>query len=144
MAGEQNPVEIVGLALEPIRARIDLYNRRYWRVLVRFDLDPDAAIEPGRKQMVNHIETPVAAWPIDRGYIDKAPELASLIIAQKACDFDDCIGIRPDRQFAMRDLIPGDCGTEFLRDHRSELPESIIHSAVHRSMVPVRRIFFCR
>ena len=35
-------------------------------------------------------------------------------------------------------------GTEFLRDHRSELTERIIHGAVHRSMVPVRRIFFWR
>ena len=29
-------------------------------------------------------------------------------------------------------------------DHPFELPESIIHGAIHRSMVPVRRIIFCR
>ena len=49
-------------------------------------------------------------------------------------------------QFAARDLVTGDRARQRARDDLAESVEALVHDSVsrpQRSIVPVRRIFFC-
>ena len=84
MAGEHDAVEIVGFALEPVGAGKHLDDRSDRRRLVGLDFHPDAHIVLGRKQMIDDVEAPFAARPVDRGHVDDIPEQAARIVAQEA------------------------------------------------------------
>ena len=84
MAGEEDAVEVVGLALEPVGAGKNADARGHRRRLVGLDLHADAEIMLRRKQMIDDVEALLAARPIDRRDVDDAPEPAARIVAQKA------------------------------------------------------------
>ncbi len=56
---------------------------------VGLDLHPHAHVMLGRQQMIDDVETPLAARPVDRGDVDDVPEQAARIVAQEAHDRDD-------------------------------------------------------
>src|SRR5579875_2962631 len=105
MAGEQDPVEIIGLPLVPVRAAIDLDDGGHGRRLVRLDLHAYALIETRRKEVIDDVETLLAARPIHRGDVDDAGELALRRVAQVARDLDDVRGLHAQREFTARDLV---------------------------------------
>ena len=94
-----------------------------------------------RQQMIDDVEAPLAARPIDRGNVDQIAELAARVVAQKAHDRDDVGGLRRDGQFVIGDRIAGHRGAERASDRFAERVERLIHG--QRSIVAVRRIFFC-
>ncbi len=111
------------------------------RRLVGLDFHSHAHVMLGRKQVIDHVETPLAARPVDRGDVDDAPEQAARIVAQEAHDRDDVGGLRLHRQLVMRDRVAVDRRAERIGDGAAESVERLIHS--QRSIVAVRRIFFC-
>ena len=102
MAGEDDPVEIVGLALEPVGAGKDVDDRGDRRLLIDLELHPDAQVLLGREQMIDNVEAPLAPRPVDRRDVEQAHELAALVVAQEGCDLHDVASDRVDRQFAVR------------------------------------------
>src|SRR5262245_6387011 len=108
MAGEEHAVEIVGFALEPVGTGKHADDRGNRRRLIHLEFHPDAQILLGRQQMINDVETPFAAGPVDRGNVDDAPELASLVITQKRGDLRDIAGDRVDRQLSVGNAIADD------------------------------------
>src|SRR5262249_54519425 len=91
MPGEQHAVEVVGFALEPVGARKHADDRRNRRRLADLDLHPDAQVLPGRKQVIDDVEAALAPRPVDGGDVDKAPELATLVVAQEGRDLHDVV-----------------------------------------------------
>src|SRR5262249_30868038 len=126
MAGEQDAVEVVGLAFEPVGAGKNVDDRGYRRRLVGFELYPDAPVLLRRKQVIDDIEASLTARPVDRRHIDDAQELAALVIAQERHDLQKVAWGRDDRQFAMSDPLIGHRSAESAYDHLCEFSE-IIH-----------------
>src|SRR5262245_32690093 len=75
--GKEYPIEVVGFAFEPVGTGKDPDDRRDRRGLIDFDLHPNAQILLRRQQMIDDVEAPLAARPIDRSDVNDAPELAS-------------------------------------------------------------------
>ena len=75
MSGEQDSIEIVSFALEPVSAGIDRRRRRYCFFFPDGNLDPDAVILARRKQVVDDIEAPLPARPVDTADIGQIDEL---------------------------------------------------------------------
>ena len=92
--------------------------------------------------MIDDVEAPLAAGPVDRRHVDEADELAALVVAQEAHDLDDLGRLRGDRQLAVGDRMPGHGAGQRRRERLAESVEGFAH-ARQRSIVPVRRIFFC-
>src|SRR6185312_11085638 len=80
---EQDPVEIVGFALEPVgcrKQRDDAWHRR-----LRAGPDPHAnpMIEPRAQQVIDDIEALIPLGIVDATNVDQAAEAARLVIAQE-------------------------------------------------------------
>src|SRR6516165_2901701 len=91
--------------------------------------------------MIDDVKSPIAAWPVDGGYIDQATELAGGIVAQKAHDFYDLWCLGRYGEFAMHDCVTRYRRTKRAGDRSAErVDEGLIH--FQRSIVAVRRIFF--
>ena len=105
VAGEQDAVEVVGLALEPVGAGKTDDRARHRRRLVGLDAHADAVVQPGAQQVIDHIEALLALGVIDAANVDQAAEAALRIVAQ---EFDDvgtiARAIDLDGQLAKRDL----------------------------------------
>src|SRR6516225_2868010 len=84
MPGEHHAVKIVSLALIPIGIGKYFDDRRHGRRLVGLDFDSNARVMLGRQQMIDDVEPPLAAWPVDGSNVDKAPEQAAGVVAQKS------------------------------------------------------------
>ena len=118
VAGEQDPVEVVGLALEPVGGREHVDHGGHRRHLVGLDLDADARVPARRQEVVDDVEPLLAAGIVDPAEIDEADELAAAVVAQKRQHARDRLGRHHDRQLAIGDL-PG-------RDRRSERGGDVI------------------
>ena len=110
--------------------------------LVHRDLHADTHVVLGRKQMIDHVETLFAPRPVNRGHVDDIPEQAARIVAQKAHHRNDVARLRLDRQFMMRNRMPLTEAVSASAIVTAESIEDFIHR--QRSIVAVRRIFFCR
>ena len=110
--------------------------------LVHRDLHADTDVMLGRKQMIDHVETLFPPRPINRGHVDDIPEQAAGIVAQKAHHRNDVARLCLYRQFMMRNRIALDRSGQRVSDCTAESFEDFIHR--QRSIVAVRRIFFCR
>ena len=94
--------------------------------------------------MIDDVETPLARRPVDRGDVDEAVELAALVIAQERDDLDDVARRRRDGQLVVRDPMAdhrAGSAPAMVSPRRSSV--SSIGYLLQRSIVPVRRIFFC-
>ena len=110
--------------------------------LVDLNLHPHAHIVLGRQQVIDDVEAALAARPIDRGDVDDIPEQTARIVAQEAHDRDDVGRLRLNVQLVMGDGITLDRSRQRVGYGPAEGVESFIHR--QRSIVEVRRIFFCR
>ena len=84
VAGEQDAVEIEGLALEPVGAgeKTDQGSARVR--LVGPDAHANAMIQPGAEQMVDDVEALFAVGIVGAANIDQAAEAAERIVARAA------------------------------------------------------------
>ncbi len=140
MIGEHHAVEVPGLALEPLGAGKHRDDRRNRRHLVGLGLHADARVLLRREEMIDDVEALLARRPVHRGHIDDVPELAARIVAQERRDLHDVGRLCGDRQFAIGDGMPGDRAGQRAHDRFAQCVECLAHQ---RSIVPVRRIFFC-
>src|SRR5260370_18368445 len=108
MTGKEHAVEIVGFALEPVRARKYPDDRRNGCRLVAFHLHADGQVLLGRQGMINDVEAALAAGPFDRRDVNEAPELAELFVAQKRDDLHDVVTDRAERQLTVCNSMPRD------------------------------------
>ena len=150
MAGEQNAVHVEGFALEPVGGREDIGHARHRCFLVDHDLDPDACVLRRAQQVVDHVETLLAFGVVDPADVDESHEAAGRIVTQELQHAPDLVGHDHQIEFAMRHFPVSDCGVDFARNMLAQFLQSFVHvpvfaskAADYRSMVPVRRIFFC-
>src|SRR5262245_53475502 len=129
MPGEDDAVEVVGLALEPISGGKDADDRGNRCRLVDLGLDANAQVLLGREQMVDDVEALFAARPVDRGDVDQAPELAALVVAQKGGDLHDVADDGADRQLAVLYPVAYDRARQRAGDCLAEFIERFIHGA---------------
>ena len=90
--------------------------------------------------MIDDVEPLLARRPVDRRHIDEADELAARIVAQEGHDLDDVGRLGGDGQLAIGDRMAGDGAGQRGNDRFAQCVECLAH---YRSIVPVRRIFFC-
>ncbi len=95
MAGEQDAVEVVGLALEPVGAGKDRRDRRHRRLLVGHHLDADARVLARAEQVVDDVEALLAARPVDAADVGEVDEGEPRVVAQE--------GARTARSRSARD-----------------------------------------
>ena len=76
MAGEQDAVEIVGLALEPVGAGKTSMTEGTGVVSSVCDLDADAAVLVRRQQVIDDVETLLAAGIVGAADVDEGDEAA--------------------------------------------------------------------
>src|SRR5262245_9980896 len=127
MPGKEHAIEIVSFTLEPVRAGKYVDERRNRSRLIDFRLHADAQVLLRRQEMIHNVEAALAARPIDRGDVDKAPKLASLVVAQKRDDLHDVVADRGDRQLAVCNAIPRERACKRAGDGLAEFVEPIIH-----------------
>ena len=106
---------------------------------------PDARVQGRRQQMIDHVEALLAAGIVHRRDVGEADEAAAGIVAQEAHDIDDLLGLHRHRELVERDRMTG---RRARKRANNRLPQGVEPAVVHckslqRSMVPVRRIFFC-
>ena len=92
--------------------------------------------------MIDHVEALLAVGIVDAADVDEADEAAFGIVAQEGQHADDLGGLGLQRQLAIGIGRAGDRGTQFRGDVIAQVLQGFSHSS-QRSMVPVRRIFFC-
>ena len=95
--------------------------------------------------MIDDVEALLALRPVHRGDVDEAGELAGRGVAQERRHLDDVGGGGVHGQLAAHDLIAGDRSAEAVLNGLPDPFELLyVHIlSVQRSIVPVRRIFFC-
>ena len=96
--------------------------------------------------MIDDVEPLLTASRIiDRGHIGEVDEAQRRIVAQEAHDIDNFFGLHVDRELVEGDRMTGRGSGERTNNR---LPQSVELAVIHtqnlqRSIVPVRRIFFC-
>src|SRR5437588_12459904 len=105
MAGKEHAIEIVSFTFKPVRAGKYANDRRNRCRLINLRLHADAQILLGRQEMIDNVEAALAAWPVDRGDVNEAPELAALVVAQKWDDLQDYDTSRAELQYAVRSAM---------------------------------------
>ena len=98
-----------------------------------------------RQQMIDDVEALLARRPVDRRDVDEADELAARIVAQEASATSTMsarVAVMVSSPNATRTAgtAPAERAATMAR---AELVERRRPSPPHRSIVPVRRIFFC-
>ncbi len=135
MPGEQDAVEIVGLALEPLSAGKHRGGGRHRRVLVGCDADADALILARRQQVVDDVEAARARRVVRPAYIDERDELALHIVLQECQHVEDIAGFGLQRQFAI-----GDRGALYLRIQLfADIGGEVLESFVGHGRLPFDR-----
>src|SRR5205807_7058745 len=127
MAGKEHAVEIVSFTFKPVRAGKYANDRRNRCRLINLRLHADAQILLGRQEMIDNVEAALAAWPVDRGDVNEAPELAALVVAQKCDDLHDVVTDRADRQLAVCNAMPCDGACKRAGDGLAKFVKPIIH-----------------
>jgi hypothetical protein len=102
MIGERDAIHVERLALEPVRAGIDVHKRRHRSSFVCLSLHADARIVLQRQQMINDIETLGALRPVHGRDVHHHREAE--IRAQRLDHAHDLRQINFDRQFAIGDV----------------------------------------
>ena len=126
MAGEQDAVEVVGFALEPVRRREHRDRRGHRRRLVGLHLHADATVTGGRQQMVDDVEALLARGIVDAGRFDEADEAEAGIVAQHGQHVDDRSGLRMRRSVRRRRPIAAHRAPARRRRLR-EFVEALVH-----------------
>src|SRR5438128_1048741 len=94
---------------------------------------------PGREEMIDHVEAPLAPRPIDCGDIDDAAELTAIVVAQESRDVHDVARSCRDGELAVRDSVAGDRARQRAGDGLAEFLESFVHGAKSISARSCRR-----
>ena len=139
--GEQDAVKIEGFALVPVGGGEHRDDGGDGRVLVGLELHTDAAVLVGRQQMIDDVEALLAVGVVHAADVDEADETAIGIVAEEFKDADDVGGLRPDRQLAVFHLEARHRASKAGGDVLAQFLQGLSHH--QRSIVPVRRIFFC-
>src|SRR5262249_55540553 len=92
------------------------------------DLDADADVPGGRKEMIDDVEPLLARRPVDRRDVGDVDETAALVVAQEGRDPDDVGGVGGEGQLAPLDLMAGDRARERARDGLSQLLQRLVHA----------------
>ena len=141
MSGEEDPVHVEGLALEPVGAGIDPGDGGHGGVLVCPDTHPQALVPREGEKLVDDVEALGAVRVVDPGQVGEL--LKGEAVAQQGQDFGDA----PRRGVKGQVAMGGGrrhAGARSGDDFRPKALESIFcDGPAHLSMVPVRRIFFC-
>ena len=156
MTGEQDAVEIVGLALVPVGGGEDRDQRRHGGAVVGHGLHPDPPIVARRQEMDHDIEPHLTLRVVDAAEVDEVDEQAGRVVAEVSQQPDVVGRTDLERQFVVGDdgldaalAEPGDDrAAEFLmrRCHGVRHLDCLsppVSKAAQRSIVPVRRIFRC-
>ncbi len=92
--------------------------------------------------MIDDVEAARSLRIVGAADIDQLLKLE--LVAQEAQHIENTLGIRLQRQVAEGDLPAGDRAVAGGADRLAEFGEfSLADRPAHRSIVPVRRIFFC-
>jgi len=104
----------------------------------------DAPVLVEREQVVDHVEPPGPVRIVHGGQVDQLDEAQRRVVPQLGQDLADALGGRLERQFAEGDLERRRRAGGIGDDPLAELGQRFVGDGVaHRSIVPVRRIFFC-
>jgi hypothetical protein len=142
VALEEDAVHVEGFALVPVGGGIDLDDRGNGGVLVGLQLDPDARVPGHRQQMVDHVETPRALRIVHPADVDQ--HLETMVVAKRAHGRDDLRKLRRDSEVAIGHLRAGEDARAIEHQGLADrLQLGVGLRPAHRTMVPVRRIFFC-
>ncbi len=97
-----------------------------------------------RQQMIDHVESLGAVGIVGAADVDQLLEAAAGIVTQDGQHLDDGCGVRLDGQLVEGHGVAGDGLAGARLDQLAEPVQLLVARAIaHRSMVPVRRIFFC-
>ena len=91
--------------------------------------------------MIDDIETLLALRIVGAADVCEADKAAGLVIAQEGQDLHDLGSLRLDCEFPVGHRRAGHGASKFRGDEFAKLFECLSHA--QRSIVPVRRIFFC-
>ena len=112
MAREQDAVEVVGLALEPVRRREHLDHGGHRRLRRRSAPSRGCGVMAQREQVVDHVEALLAGRIVGAADVDEAAEGAGRVVAQVGQRVDDVAGLHHEGQLAERDGARDDRGPE--------------------------------
>ncbi len=94
--------------------------------------------------MIDDVEALGAVGIVDAGQIDELAESQIGVVAQVGQQVHDAVTCGLQRQLAISDLESGDRAAGGGLDPLAEPGQILVRDGVaHRSIVPVRRIFFC-
>ena len=80
VSNEEDTEQIVDLTLVPVGTVVESCDRWDWLGLVRVGLDSYPGVVAHREQVINDLESLVAAWKVDSGDIGDGGELGSCVI----------------------------------------------------------------
>ena len=103
IAGEQHPIHVVHLALQPARDRPDPRHRRHRLHVVRRDVNMQAMITRQRQQAIDHLEPLGALRIVDAGDFHQLLVFEPRRVAQLGQRIDDRSALDVERDLA--DLI---------------------------------------
>lgn len=83
MSNEEDTEQIVDLTLVPVGTVVESCDRWDWLGLVRVGLDSYPGVVAHREQVINDLESLVAAWKIDSGDIGDGGELSSCVVPEE-------------------------------------------------------------
>jgi hypothetical protein len=128
VAGEDHAIEVVGLALEPVRAREDIDERRHLRGLVGLGTNADAGVQRRRQQVIDDVKTLLAAGIVHRGDVGEVDKAAGLVVAQIFGDLDDLLGLHVDGELVERHRM---AGSGAAKRTNNRLPKGVELAVVH-------------
>ncbi|MEY9607352.1 hypothetical protein ABIF21_000226 [Bradyrhizobium elkanii] len=99
-----------------------------WRGLVGLPAQTDARVQRRRQQMVDDVETLLAARIVDRGHVGDVDEAAAGIVTQKPGDVHDSANLDVDSELIERDRVRR--GRARKRAH-DRLPKGVELAVVH-------------
>ena len=98
----------------------------------------------GDKQVIDHVEALLALRVVGACNVDDRHELALRIGLEEGEHVDDVGCINHDRQFAIGQRGATGTRAELVGEIGGKIGKRFGSFSPHRSIVPVRRIFFCR
>ena len=150
MAGEEDAVEVVGLALEPVGARENAGDRRHRRRPRRSStLTRMRDVLARAEQVIDDVEALLALRPVDAADVDEVDEGEPRIVAQElrrtaTISPPATVTVSSPKAIVPFESPPPSAPRRCIRRAPSaSRPCDARPVAAYRSIVPVRRIFFC-
>ena len=127
VVGEQDAIQIPGLALEPVGRAEHRGDRRHRREFVGRNLHANAHVVAERKQVVDHVEALFAFRIIDAADVHELAEQTVRRVAQERQHLDDRLRRNIDDQLALDHGCAGHVGGKRRSDGFAEILERLGH-----------------